>query len=66
MYAGWLSDYLWQMDPRIENAQIGSAEVRFKGAHYIRNTLKYILKVSEYSFYSLAKFVSGLKLFACF
>ena len=57
MCAGLLSDYQWQMDPRMKNAQIGSDIFRFKGAHSVRNTLKYILTVCEYSFHSLAKFV---------
>ena len=65
MYAGWLNDYLWQMDPRIENEKIGSAEVRFRGAHSVRNTLKYTLTVSEYRFYSVVKSYRGAKLFAC-
>ena len=65
MYAGWLSDYLWQMDPRIENAQIGSAEVRFKCDHSMRNTLKYIATVFEYAFYSVAKRECVNKLFVC-
>ena len=56
MYAGGLSDYLWLMDPQIENVQIGSDKVRFEGAHSMRNFLKYILTVSEYSFYSMANF----------
>ena len=62
---GGRSDYLWQLDPRIENAQIGSAKVRFKGSHLVRNTLKYILTVSEYRVYSVAKSYRGAKLFAC-
>ena len=61
---GGLSDYLWQMDPQIENAQIGSAEVRVKGAYSVRNTLKYTLTVSEYRFYSVARRECVDKLFA--
>ena len=58
---GWLSDYLWQMDPRIENAQFVSDTFHFKSAHGLYNFLKYILSVSVYQVYSLGKFVPGFK-----